>query len=141
MRVSPTMRLGSGKQPHPAEHFSANAVLSKRLWFAVNSTSRLLPQQGFSRIREEELQETLCLLGLAFPGSMFASCDGQVFLGVVSQVQGRRLVASPWLHHGEVAKELLSTWAQRLRTGMFSAQTPSSEWSPFPCPNLPLVLP
>ena len=24
---------------------------------------------------------------------------------------------------------------------MLSAQTPSSEWSPFPCPNLPLVLP
>ena len=101
---------GLCKQQQPAEHFSASAVLSKRLWFAVNSTSPLLPQQGYSRIREEELRESLCLLGLVFPGSMFASCDGQVFLGVVSRDQSRRLVASPWLHHGQVAKELLSPW-------------------------------
>ena len=32
MRVSPNARLGSGKQQQPSEHFSANAVLSQRLW-------------------------------------------------------------------------------------------------------------
>ena len=73
MRVSPTVRQGSGKQQQPAEHFSANAVISQRLWLGANSTSPLLPQQGFSRVREEELLESWCLLGLAFPGSMFAS--------------------------------------------------------------------
>ena len=41
----------------------------------ANRTSLLLPQQGFgrslSRVREE-LRESWCLLGLAFPGSMIA---------------------------------------------------------------------
>ena len=72
MRVSPTERRGSGKQQQPAEHFSANAVLSQRLRLGANSTSLLLPPQGFSRVREEELWESWCLLGLAFPGSMIA---------------------------------------------------------------------
>ena len=73
MRFTPTSRLGSGKQKQPAEHFSANAVLSQRLWLGANSTSLLLLQQGFSRVREEALWESWCLLGLAFPGSMFKS--------------------------------------------------------------------
>ena len=73
MRFSPTARLVSGKQQQPVEHFSAIAGLSQRLWLGANSTSPLLPQQGFSRISEEELRESWCLLGLAFPGSMFAS--------------------------------------------------------------------
>ena len=41
------------------------------------------------------------------------------------RVQHRRLVASACLLQGQVAKELLCPWAQRLRTGMLSAQTPS----------------
>ena len=40
------------------------------------------------------------------------------------RVQQRRLVASARLPQGQVAKELLSPWAQRFRTGMLSAQTP-----------------
>ena len=54
--ISPTGRLSSGKQQQPAEHFSANAVLSQRLCLGANSTSPLLPQQGFSCVREEELR-------------------------------------------------------------------------------------
>ena len=73
MRVSPTAGLGSGKQQQSSEHFSANAVLSQRLWPGANSNSPLLPQQGFSRVTEEGLRESWCLLGLAFPGFMFAS--------------------------------------------------------------------
>ena len=73
MRVSPTARLGSCKLQQPAEYFSVNAVLLQRLWIGADSTSLLLPQQGFSRVREEELRESWCLLGLAFQGSMFAS--------------------------------------------------------------------
>ena len=73
MRVCPTERLGSGKQQQPAQYSSANAVPSQRLWFGANSTSPLLPQQVFSCVREEELRESWSLLGLAFPGSMFAS--------------------------------------------------------------------
>ena len=60
MRVSTTARLGSGKQQQPAEHFSANAVLSQRLWLGANSTLPLLPQRGFSRFRKEELRESWC---------------------------------------------------------------------------------
>ena len=73
MRVSPTARLGSGKQQQPAEHFSVNDVLSQRLWLLSNSTSMLHTQQGFSRVREEEQRESWCLFGFAFPGSIFAS--------------------------------------------------------------------
>ena len=36
-------------------------------------SSLLLPQQGFSRVKEEELRESWCLLGFAFPGSIFTS--------------------------------------------------------------------
>ena len=72
MRVSATARLGSGKQQQPTEYFSANALLSQRLWLGANNTSPLLPQES-CHIREEELRESWCLLRLAFPGSMFAS--------------------------------------------------------------------
>ena len=76
-RVRPCFSLRQrgcyGKQQQPAKHFSANAVLSQRLWLGANSTSPLLPQEMFSRVREEELRESMCLLGLAFPGSMLAS--------------------------------------------------------------------
>ena len=64
MRDSPIARLGSGKQQQPAEHFSANAVLSQRLWLGANSISLLLPQQDFSRNRVEELRECWCLWAL-----------------------------------------------------------------------------
>ena len=66
MQASPTARQGSGKQQQPVEHFSANAVLSQRLWLGANITSPLLPQQGFSRVREEELRDSWCLLGLLY---------------------------------------------------------------------------
>ena len=56
------------------------------------------------------------------------------------RVQGRRLVANPCLHLGQ-AKELLSPWAQRLRTCLLSAQTPFSEWSTRPCSSCPLGSP
>ena len=88
MRVSPTARLGSGKQQQPAEHFSANAVLSQRLWLGAKSTLLLLPHQGFSRDREEELQEVFALsqqgsrvagelvsLGPCFPGLHVGALD------------------------------------------------------------------
>ena len=56
------------------------------------------------------------------------------------RVQRRRVVASACLPQGQVAKELLSLWAQRLRTGMLSAQTPSEEWSMRPALLLPSSL-
>ena len=62
---------GHKQQQQPPEHFSANDVLSQRLWLGANSTSLLLSHQGFSRVREEELRESWCPSGLAFPGSMF----------------------------------------------------------------------
>ena len=90
MRVSPTARLGSDKQQQPADHFSANAVLSQRLWLGAKSTLLLLPQQGFSRDREEELWELFALshqgrrvagelvsLGPCFPGLHFGARDSR----------------------------------------------------------------
>ena len=80
MRVSPTVRLGSGQQQQqPAE---PTLISQQMLCFysgfglGANRTSLLLSQQGFGRslcrVREEELRESWCLLGLAFLGSMCA---------------------------------------------------------------------
>ena len=63
------------------------------------------------------------------------------FRKLLLRVQGRRLLASSCLHLGQVAKELLSPWAQGPRTGMPSAQTPYSEWSKRPCLSRPCVSP
>ena len=57
------------------------------------------------------------------------------FRELLLRVQCRHLVASTCLHQGQVAKELLSPWAQRPRTGQPSPQTPSSEWITGPCPT------
>lgn len=75
MRVSPTARPGPGKQQQqPAEP----TVISQRMLcfrrgfgLGANCTSPLLPQQGFVRVREEEVQDSRSLLGFAFPGSRF----------------------------------------------------------------------
>ena len=85
MRVSPTTRQGSGKQQQPVEHFSANAVLSQSLWLGANITSPLLPQQGFSRVREEELRDSWCFLGLFYWAP--CSCAGFTLPGRTKQTQ------------------------------------------------------
>ena len=81
MRVSPNVRMGSGMQQ---QHTAERTLISQQMQcfrsgfgLGANSTSPLLPQQGFGhslrRVREEELRESWCLFGFAFPGSMFAS--------------------------------------------------------------------
>ena len=77
----PIVRMGSGKQQQqPAEPtLIYQQKLSFRRGFGLGASrnSLLLPQQAFGcshyRARVEELRESCCLLGLAFPGSMVAS--------------------------------------------------------------------
>ena len=77
---------------------------------------------------------------LQHPGGrrhLTARCSRSCFF----EFRAGRLVASTCLHHGQVAKELLYPWAQRHRTGLPSAQTPSSEGSTRSGPSRPLVSP
>ena len=61
--------------------------------------------------------------------------------GCYCEFRACHLVPSPSLPFGHVAKEKLSPWHQRQRTGLPSAQSPSSDWSTRPCPSRPLMSP